>query len=119
MIPNGDIQRAFWACAGFTLLSGLVSAAFSLRSLGMSGGHEDALYAASRSIALPLATIVAMVTRSRGGVAAMAATMTFVQFFDAWIGFEMRNPGRAFGPLSFAVLNIVLLLWMRANAPAE
>jgi hypothetical protein len=31
----------------------------------------------------------------------------------------MRNPGRAFGPLSFAVLNIVLLLWMRANAPAE
>jgi hypothetical protein len=118
MNPNGAIQRAFWACAGFTLFSGLVSAAFSLRSLGMSGGHEYALYAASRSIALPLATMVAMVTRSRGGVAAMAAAMTFVQFFDAWIGFEMGDAGRAFGPLSFAVLNIVLLLWMRANEPA-
>ena len=118
MNENGAIQRAFWACAGFTLLSGLVSAAFSLRSLGMSGGHEYALYAASRSVALPLATIVTISTRSRGGVAAMAAAMTFVQFFDAWIGFQMGDPARSFGPLSFAVLNIVLLLWMRANAPA-
>jgi hypothetical protein len=118
MNENGAIQRAFWACAGFTLLSGLVSAAFSLRSLGMSGGHEYALYAASRSVALPLATIVTISTRSRGGVAAMAASMTFVQFFDAWIGFQMGDPSRSFGPLSLAVLNILLLLWMRANAPA-
>ncbi len=118
MNPNGAVQRAFWACAGFTLLSGLVSAAFSLRSLGISSGNEFALYAASRSVALPMATVVAIVTRSRGGVAALAASMTFVQFFDAWIGFEMRNPSRSFGPLSLAVLNIVLLLWMRINAPA-
>jgi hypothetical protein len=41
----------------------------SLLALRMAGGHEYALYAASRSVALPLAVIYAMTLRSRGGTA--------------------------------------------------
>jgi hypothetical protein len=60
-MKSGDgLGRAFWTCAGFTLFSAIVSASFSLLSLRMAGGHEYALYAASRSVALPLAIIYAM-----------------------------------------------------------
>jgi hypothetical protein len=65
-------RKAFWTCAGFTLFSAVVSAVFSLLALGMAGEHEFALYAASRSVALALATVAAMVSRSQGGVTAMA-----------------------------------------------
>jgi hypothetical protein len=105
--------RAYWLCAGFTLFSAIVSAGFSLLSLRMVGGHEYALYAASRSVALPLAAVFAMATRSRGGVAAMAVAMTLIQLFDAIIGFQLHDPGRAYGPLIFSALNFGLLLWMR------
>jgi hypothetical protein len=37
-----------------------VSVTFSLLSLRMGGGHEYALYVASRSIALPLAVLYAI-----------------------------------------------------------
>src|SRR6266850_6659352 len=77
-----DVGRAYWACAGFTLFSAVVSAGFSLLSLRMVGGQEYALYAASRSVALPLAAVYAMALRSRGGVAALAVTMILVQLFE-------------------------------------
>jgi len=89
--------RAFWACAGFTLFSAMVSAGFSLLSLRMAGGHEYALYAASHSVALPLAVLYAMTLRSRGGVAALAVAMTLVQLFDGIIGLRLHDPGRAYG----------------------
>jgi len=84
-------------------------------SLRMSGGHEYALYAASRSVALPLAVIYAMFARSRGGMAAMAIAMTLVQFFDAVVGFRLHEPGRAYGPIAFATINVALWAWMRAQ----
>jgi hypothetical protein len=112
--------RAYWLCAGFTLFSALVSASFSLLALRMAGGHEYALYAASRSVALPFAAVFAMARRSRGGVAAMAVAMTLIQLIDAIIGFQLRDPGRAYGPLIFAAMNFGLLLWMkRATATQE
>jgi hypothetical protein len=105
--------RAYWLCAGFTLFSAVVSAAFSLLALRMAGGHEYALYAASRSVALPLAAVFAMATRSRGGVAAMAVAMTLIQLFDAFIGFRLHDPGKAYGPLILSAMNFGLLLWMK------
>jgi hypothetical protein len=112
--------KAYWLCGGFTLFSAVVSAGFSLLSLRMVGGHEYALYAASRSVALPFATVFAMATRSRGGVAAMAVAMTLIQLFDAFIGFRLHDPGKAYGPLIFAAMNFGLLLWMkRATATPE
>ncbi len=78
----------------------------------MVGGHEYALYAASRSVALPLAAVYAMALRSRGGVAALAVAMILVQLFDAMIGFRLNDPGAAYGPMVFSAINFGLLLWM-------
>ena len=85
----------------------------------MAGGQEYALYAASRSIALPSAIVYAIGLRSRGGVAALAVAMTLVQLFDAIIGFRLGDPAKAYGPMAFAAINFALLLWMNregANA---
>jgi hypothetical protein len=112
--------RAYWLCAGFTLFSALVSAGFSLFALRMVVGHEYALYAASRSVALPFAAVFAMATRSRGGVAVIAIAMTLIQLLDAIIGLQLHDPGRAYGPLIFSAINFGLLLWMkRATAMQE
>jgi hypothetical protein len=78
----------------------------------MGGGHEYALYAASRSVALPLAVLYAMARRSHGGVATVAVAMTMVQFFDGIVGLQLHDPGRAYGPFVFAAINFGLFLWM-------
>src|SRR5258706_14197535 len=109
--PHG-LGRAYWACAGFTLFSAVVSAGFSLLSLRLVTGHEYALYAASRSVALLLAVVYTMALRSRGGVAALAVAMIMVQIFDAIIGFLLNDPGRAYGLLVFFAINFGLLLWI-------
>jgi hypothetical protein len=120
MSVSRGVGRAYWVCAGFTLFSAVVSAGFSLLSLRMAGGHEYALYAASRSVALPLAAVSAMALRSRGGVAALATAMTLVQLFDGIIGFRLNDPSRAYGPLVFSALNLGMLLWMnRATATPD
>ena len=105
--------RAYWLCAGFTLLSAIVSMTFSLLSLRMGSGHEYALYAASRSVALPLVVLYAMARRSRGGIAALAVAITLIQLLDGFIGFHLHDPSRTYGPLAFAVINFALLLWMK------
>ena len=112
MNSPASLGRAFWLCAGFTLLSAIVSVTFSLLSLRMASGHEYALYAASRSIALPLAVLYAMTRRSRGGIAALAFAMTLIQLVDGFIGLQLHDPRRAYGPIVFAAINCGLLLWM-------
>ena len=116
---SGDgFGRAYWTCAGFTLFSAIVSAGFSLLSLRTAGGNEYALYAASRSVALPLAVIYAMVLRWRSSMATLAVAMTLVQLFDGIVGFLLHDRGRAYGPMAFAAINFGLLLWMnRTSAP--
>jgi hypothetical protein len=116
MKSSDALGRAYWTCAGFTMFSAIVSAGFSLLSLRMAGGHEYALYAASRSVALPLAVIYAMAMRSRGGMAALAIAMTLVQLFDGIVGLRLHDPGRAYGPMAFAAINFGLLLWMNRTA---
>jgi hypothetical protein len=112
------LGRSFWICAGFTLFSATVSLTFSLLSLRMATGHEYALYAASRSVALPLAALYAMARRSRGGIAALALAMTLVQLLDGFIGLHLRDPGRAYGPIGFAAINFGLIMWMNRDSKA-
>jgi hypothetical protein len=38
--------------------------------------------------------------------------MILIQLFDGSIGFRLNDPGRAYGPMAFAVINLALLLWM-------
>ena len=114
---SGDaFGLAYWTCAGFTLFSAIVSGGFSLLSLGMTGGNEYALYAASRSVGLPLAVIYAMALRSHGGTATLAVAMTLVQLFDGIVGLHLHNPGRTYGPMVFAAINFGLLVWMNRTA---
>jgi hypothetical protein len=112
MKTSNSSRRAYWICAGFTLFSALVSVTFSLLALRMSAGHEYALYAASRTVALPLAVIYAMMNRSRGGIAVLALVMTLVQLLDGFIGLNLHNPSRTYGPIAFAAINFALLMWM-------
>jgi hypothetical protein len=112
MKTSNSSRRAYWICAGFTLFSALVSVTFSFLALRMSAGHEYALYAASRSVALPLAALCAMMYRSRGGITALAFVMTLVQLMDGFIGLNLHDPSRTYGPIAFAAINFALLMWM-------
>ena len=115
MNPPDEVGRAFWQCAAFTLVSAVVSVTFSLLSLRMPGGHEYALYAASRSVALPSAVLYAISRRSRGGIAALALAMTLVQLLDGFVGLHLHVPSRTYGPIAFAAINFGLLLWMNQD----
>jgi hypothetical protein len=113
------LGRSFWLCAGFTLFSAIVSVTFSLLALRTTAGQEYALYAASRSVALPFAVLYAMMRRSHGGIATLALAMTLIQLLDGFIGLHLHDPGRAYGPIAFAAINFGLFLWMnRASASA-
>lgn len=106
-------------CAGFTSFSAVVSAVFSLLSLHMASGHEYALYAASRSVALPVAVVYAIASRSRSGLSSLAVAMSLVQLFDAVVGLQLHDPGRTYGPALFAAINLATLLWMNRISPTK
>jgi hypothetical protein len=70
-------SRPYFVCATITGLNALVSAGFSVAALfGPSAGAPVALYAASRSVSLLLVALGLLRLRSRGGLAALAITMT-------------------------------------------
>jgi hypothetical protein len=117
MTIKQGMGRAFWICAGFTLISALIGAVFSILSLRMPAGHEAAMYAVSRSVALPLTVIYVMIVRSRGGLSALAIAMTIVQIFDAIVGFCLHEPSRSIGPIVLATVNFVLWLWLKRQSP--
>ena len=110
------MSKRFWFCAGMTLISALVSAGFSVAGLLADGADRYAQYAASRSVALLIATLAAVALRARAATLVLAATMTLVQFFDGWIGVLAHDPGKTFGPFAFAALNAAAaLLYFRAE----
>jgi hypothetical protein len=120
-MSNGVRQtRAFWICAVVALISALVSASFSLAALqGKGNGDVYAMYAASRSVALPIVVVMVMWLRWRLGVAAMALTMALVQVFDGVIGATMHDPFETYGPWFFALLgfaSVAMLLRDRRDA---
>jgi hypothetical protein len=85
-------------------------AAATMAALIGEGGHDVyAMYAASRSVSLPLVVFTCMLLRSRHGIAAMALTMTLVQGFDAGIGFLTHEPSKTYGPLILALTTFASL----------
>jgi peptidoglycan/LPS O-acetylase OafA/YrhL len=103
--------RAFWICAIIAAVSAVVSASFSVAAL-IGEGRQDqyAMYAASRSIALVLAILACIATRSRRGVMALALTMVLVQGFDSLIGLIAHNAGKTYGPLALSVAGLASLI---------
>jgi hypothetical protein len=105
-VPN----RAFWICAVITALSAIVSASFSVAALIGAGSQDQyAMYAASRSIALLLASFACIGTRTRRGLMALALSMGLVQAFDAVIGLIAHDPAKTYGPLVLSVAGLASL----------
>jgi hypothetical protein len=102
--------RAFWWCAAITLVSALVSAGFSLAAVFARTPYDTtALYAASRSIALPIAIAAAIFRRSSAGVAALALVVGLLQLFDGFIGVYTHDPSKTYGPFVLALLTFITL----------
>jgi len=106
-----------------TLLSAGVSAGFSVAGL-LGPGKDDsfAQYAASRSVALFLAVLIAIGIRSRMAIAFLGIAMTVMQAFDGVIGALPHDPSKTYGPFAFAVLNALAVAWLlreQASHPNE
>jgi hypothetical protein len=113
MRSNEKTARAFWICATITAISAVVSASFSVAGLLGPGIHDSfALYAASRSITIPLVVLIFLGFRSRGGIAAMALTMSLVQLFDAVIGVMLHDASKTYGPLFLALIGFVSVAFL-------
>jgi hypothetical protein len=117
MLTIDKTPRAFWICAAITAMSAIVSASFSVAGLFGPGIHDPfALYAASRSIAIPLVVLVFLAFRSEGGIAAMALTMSLVQLFDAVIGVILHDASKTYGPLFLALIGFVSFAFLLRSA---
>jgi hypothetical protein len=101
----------FWTCAIITLLSAGISAGFSLAGLA-DRSDRSARYAASRSIALLLAVLIAIAVHATLAVAFLGIAMTIVQAVDGVIGALDRDPGRTYGPFALSVLNALAVVWL-------
>jgi hypothetical protein len=117
-----DRSRAFWWCSAVTLVSALVSAGFSLAAVFASNPWQTtALYAASRSIALPIAVIGAVALRSATGLAALAFVMGLIQLCDGAIGAYAHDASKTYGPFVLAFLSFITLvgLWRTQQATGD
>jgi len=103
-----------------TLLSGGVSAGFSLDGLFGSGSSDSfARYAAARSVALFLAILIAICIRSRVAIAFLGIVMAIVQAFDSIIGALAHDPSKTYGPFAFALLNAIAVGLLVRQGPAS
>lgn len=104
----------YWACAGITAISALVSLGFSVTGLGRgdSVSRTASMYAFARSLALAAVAIVALFTGSEPFVASIAVAMVLVQGADAVIGLVTADRVKTLGPAATAVVNLAALIWM-------
>ncbi len=105
------MSSLFWALAIVTSLSAVISTGFSVAALVGKGDRLiNAMYAASRSVALAAVSFVPLLTGSGTWLVAIALAMTIVQIIDALIGFKQRDTMKTVGPAFLAVINGVLLI---------
>jgi hypothetical protein len=110
-------SRLLWLCALVTIGSAFTSAGFSIAALSSSGdAHVNAMYAASRSISLALASVVVVLARSRTGLMTMAFVTALVQGADAVIGAVDHQLLKIFGPafLALVTMAVLIALWRRS-----
>jgi len=86
----------FWICALVTLLSAAISAGFSLAGLaGPDRGDRYARYGASRSVALLLTVLIAIVVRSSPATPMVAEFLGQVN----WLKGQVTQPGTIETPI--------------------
>jgi hypothetical protein len=104
---------SYYICASITALSAFTSLGFSLQAvLSAKNGQTTALYAASRSIALAIVSLLPLFGHSTSFLSAIAITMIIVQGVDAGIGFRIKSRLKAYGPLATALFNLLALIWL-------
>jgi hypothetical protein len=95
----------YWLALALTAVSALTSLGCSLAALRQRNVYAE--YAASRSIALVVAVIVAFILGSQPLVFVLAVVMTVVQGLDAVVGARQRDVMKTVGPAVLAVLTLV------------
>ncbi len=107
-------MASFYICALITAISAFTSLGFSAQEALSVRNKEQttALYAASRSIALAIASLIPFFYHSYPLLAAVAVTMIIVQAIDAVIGFKIKNQLKAYGPAATALFNLLALIWL-------
>src|SRR5437016_7915547 len=103
--------RLFWLWALVTIGSAFTGVGFSVAALSSSDDAQvNAVYAASRSLSLALASVVVVLARSRAGLIAVAFVMAMVQGADAVIGAIRHQPLKTFGPAFLALVTVAVLI---------
>lgn len=112
--PPAARGAAFWICYAVTVLSAGISVWFAIAAVIDAGGLDDvnALYAASRSVALVVLALVAPLFRSDEALLAIAVAMTIVQGIDTFIGAVQGELLTTFGPAVLCILTIVVATFL-------
>ncbi len=108
---------AFYACAVITAASAFTSLGFSLAAVKQThtAARTDAMYAAARSVALAMASIVPFFSHSIVWLESIAVVMIVVQSIDAGIGVYNHDSLKSYGPMATAALNLSALIWLVAS----
>ena len=105
---------SFYVCAIITAASAFTSFGFSVMALRLAKdeSYNNAMYAAARSVALALISLVPFFYHATAFLAAIALIMILVQAIDAVIGVRIRSALKTFGPAATAFFNLLALVWL-------
>jgi hypothetical protein len=105
------VTIAYWFCAAVTLVSALTSAGFSIAGLATATGpaRHPSQYAAARSLALAVISVVPLLSPARPWEEAVALAMIVVQALDGVIGAADRDLMKTAGPFSLGAVNALAL----------
>ncbi len=106
----------YWICAAFTLVSALVSLAYSIaavRAADRDAGPQ-ARYAFVRSLGLVVAAAGSLLAEHHYWLVAAATAIIVVQAGDALVGVGIRDRFKSVGPGVTAFVNLALLIWYLA-----
>ncbi|GLI27636.1 hypothetical protein ARHIZOSPH14_18780 [Agromyces rhizosphaerae] len=99
---------AYWICFAVVLLSASVSVWYSVTAV-IAGGLEDAdaLYAASRSVAIVVVALIVPLFPADAALLAIAVVMVIVQGIDTFVGAVQGNTLVMVGAAVLCIVNIV------------
>ncbi len=108
-------MSSYYICAAITAASALTSLGFSVAAFlaATEASNVNASYAAARSAALALTSLIPFFYASTALLAGIAAAMSIVQGLDAIVGFGRRDLVKTYGPAITAVVNLIALVWLR------
>jgi hypothetical protein len=106
-------MTSFYICSFITAVNAFTSLGFSVQAALLSKhGQTAVFYAATRSIALAIVSLIPFFYHSKPFLVAVAVTMIIVQTLDSAIGFKIKSLLKTYGPMATALLNLLALVWL-------